>query len=93
MYTTTQHININVNHVHIIYAPCSFKRSLFALTLRMAYSKFEQKSNKDKKSSCVKTFLTGNVSEFDYMDSTIGFTEIHRYSIFFQQDMSLRFFV
>jgi hypothetical protein len=41
----------------------------------MTYSKVELKSNYDKASSCVKTFLSGNASDVDYLDSTIGFTE------------------
>jgi len=57
----------------------------------MLYSKVELKSNNDKASSCVKTFLKGNVSDVDYLDSTIGFNETH--FLFFPQDMSLKFFV
>ena len=43
----------------------------------MAYSKVELKGKNDKASSCVKIFLTGNVSDLEYLDSTIGFPEIH----------------
>ena len=39
----------------------------------MVYSKVELKSNSDEVSSCVKTFLTGNVSDVDYLGTTIGF--------------------
>jgi len=48
----------------------------------MAYSKVELKSNNDKVSSCVKRFLTGNVSDVDYLDSIIGFAETYYISIY-----------